>query len=231
MKLGVAGTATPKPMMPCSSNAPNSTAVDAAIVERERPATCACAGNDGAAMATAINPSMTSASKARSTAIEPSAVLKRTGSWREATYARATSPARAGSRLFAMKPIVVACHSGGKGSRSPPASRRISRQRIVRTGNGNVARTTVRRSSQAFACCANVHTLRRSILYRTHTSNAALRASPMSQALCGLLGLDGEDNEIADFVDDGAERLAAGTLGGFAQLLGALASADRKSVA
>ena len=63
-----------------SRNAPNSTAVDAAIVESERPPTCACAGNDKAAIATAINASMTSASNTRSTAIEPSAVVKRTGS-------------------------------------------------------------------------------------------------------------------------------------------------------
>src|SRR6266566_6202761 len=132
-----------------------------------------------------------------------------------------------------MKPIVVACHSGVIGNRSPLASRRISRQRIVRTGNVNVARTTVTKSSQPFACSAYVHTLRGSILYRTHTSNAALRASPMSQApplpprqRCGLLGFDGEDNEIADFVDDGAERVAAGPLGGFAQLLDALAGAS-----
>src|SRR5437867_7551880 len=125
-----------------------------------------------------------------------------------------------------MKPIVVACHSGVIGNRSPLASRRISRQRIVRTGNVNVARTTVTKSSQPFACSAYVHTLRGSILYRTHTSNAALRASPMSQAhplpprqRCGLLGFDGEDNEIADFVDDGAERVAARALCRFAQLL------------
>src|SRR5439155_11504727 len=132
-----------------------------------------------------------------------------------------------------MKPIVVACHSGVIGNRSPLAPRRISRQRIVRTGNVNVARTTVTTSSQPFACSAYVHTLRGSILYRTHTSNAALRASPMSQApplpprqRCGLLGFDGEDNEIADFVDDGAEPVAAGPLGGFAQLLDALAGAS-----
>src|SRR6266516_3874054 len=117
-----------------------------------------------------------------------------------------------------MKPIVVACHSGVIGNSSTLASHRISRQQIVRTGNVNVARTTVTKSSQPFACSAYVHTLRGSILYRTHTSNAALRASPMSQAhplpprqRCGLLGFDG------------AERVAAGPLGGFAQLLDALA--------
>src|SRR5258706_8674380 len=47
-------------------------------------------------------------------------------------------------------------------------------------------------------------------------------ASPTSQAplqrFC-LLGFDGEDNEIADFVNDGAERVAARALCRFAQLL------------
>ena len=90
-------------------------AADVAMVETDRPLTSACAGNDGAAMAIAINPNITSPSKMRSTPMDASAVEKRTGSWREATYARATSPARAGSRLFAMNPIVVACQSGLQG--------------------------------------------------------------------------------------------------------------------
>src|SRR5262249_52363320 len=53
-------------------------------------------------------------------------------------------------------------------------------------------------------------------------------ASPSSQAprqRPGLLGFDGEDNEIADFVDDRAEALAARALGGLAQFLSALAGA------
>src|ERR1041385_501878 len=178
-----------------------------------------------------MRPSMTRASNTRSTPIVPSAVVKRTGSWPEATYARATSPARAGSRLFAMNPIVVARHSGVNGNRAPSASRRISCQRIVRTGNVNVARTTVRRSSHPLACCADVHTFGGSIRYSTHTNKAALKTSPINQAhplrqLCGLLGFDGEDNEIADFVDDRAERVAAGTLSDFAQLLSTLAGAS-----
>lgn len=47
--------------------------------------------------------------------------------------------------------------------------------------------------------------------------------SPMSQAPfqrllegIGLVGFDGEDNEIADFVDDRAEVVAARALGDFA---------------
>src|SRR5881396_3255672 len=124
-----------------------------------------------------------------------------------------------------MKPIVVACHSGSHRNGRPSASRRISRQRIARTGKVMVATTTVRSSSHPLACCAYVQTLRRSILYNTHTSNATLMASPISQAPLQrflLLGFDGEDNEIADFVDDRAERVAARALRRFAQLLRAL---------
>src|SRR2546425_711662 len=125
-----------------------------------------------------------------------------------------------------MKPIVVACHSGSNGKRWPSTSRRIRRQRMARTGNVTVATTTVRSSSHPLACCAYVQTFRRSILYSTQTSNAALMASPISQAPLQrllLLGFDGEDNEIADFVDDRAEALAACALGRLAQLLRALA--------
>ena len=59
---------------------------------------------------TSINPSNT-----RSTPTEARAVEKRTGNWRDATYARANSPARTGRRLFAMKPIAVACQSAPSG--------------------------------------------------------------------------------------------------------------------
>src|SRR2546426_677767 len=219
--------ATPKPIMPCRSSAttPNSTAVEAAIAEPDRPPTRACVGNDGAAIATAISPSMTSASNTRSTAMEPSAVVKRTGSWREATYARANSPARAGSRLFAMKPIVVACHSGIQGNGRPSASRRISRQRMARTGKVTVATTIVSSSSQPLACLAYSQTLSGWLLDNTHARRATLMTSPISQAPLQrffLLGFDGEDNEIADFVDDRAQAIAARALGRLAQLLRAL---------
>src|SRR5713226_6201300 len=141
-------------------------------------------------------------------------------------YARATSPARAGSRLFAMKPIAVACQSGSQGNRWPSTSRRISRQRIVRSGNVAVASTTVARSNSGSAWRASFHTCRRSTRCRTQTSNATLTTSPMSQAPRQrrlLLGFDGEDNEVADFVDDRAEALAARALCGFSQFLRALA--------
>src|SRR5436309_1582994 len=207
------------------STTPNSTAVEAAIAETDRPPTRACVGNDGAAIATAISPSMTSASNTRSTAMEPSAVVKRTGSWREATYARANSPARAGSRLFAMKPIVVACHSGIQGNGRPSASRRISRQRMARTGKVTVATTIVSSSSQPLACLAYSQTLSGWLLDNTHARRATLMTSPISQAPLQrlfLLGFDGEDNEIADFVDDRAQAFAARALGRLAQLQRAL---------
>ena len=58
--------------------------------------------------------------------------------------------------------------------------------------------------------------------WRTQASNATLTMSPMSQAPRQrrvLLGFDGEDNEVADFVDDRAESLAACALRRVAQLL------------
>src|SRR6266545_4490789 len=125
-----------------------------------------------------------------------------------------------------MKPIVVACHSGIHGKRWLSTSRRISCQRMVRTGKVRVATTTVRSSSHPLACCAYVQTFLRSILYNTQTSNATLTASPISQAPLQrflLFGFDGEDNEIADFVDDRAEAFAARALSRLAQLLRALA--------
>src|SRR5712671_6009216 len=127
-----------------------------------------------------------------------------------------------------MKPIVVACQSGKKGNGRPFASRKINRQRIARTGKVSVANATVRSRSHPLACWAYAQTLAGSILYSTHTSNAALMARPSSQAPLQrrvLLGFDGEDNEIADFVDDRAEAVATHTLGGFAQLLRPLARA------
>ena len=64
--------------------------------------------------------------------------------------------------------------------------------------------------------------------WSTQASNATLTTSPMSQAPRQrrlLLGFDGEDNEVADFVDDRAEALAARPLCGFAEFLGALPGA------
>src|SRR5712691_2153272 len=212
-----------------SSTAPNSTAAVVATVESDRPPTSAWRGKDGAAIASAMSANIIRPSKTRSTPIDASDVVKRTGSWRVATYARATSPARAGSRLFAMKPIAVACQSGSEGNLWPSTSRRIRRQRIVRSGNVAVASTTAARSNRGLAWRASSHTCRRSMRWSTQASNATLTASPRSQAPRPapqrrlLLGFDGEDNEVADFVDDRAEALAARALCGFSQLLRALA--------
>src|SRR2546422_111030 len=219
-------------MRASSSTAPNSTAAVVATVESDRPPTSAWRGKDGAAIATAMSANISRPSKTRSTAIDASDVVKRTGSWRVATYARATSPAGAGNRLFAMKPIAVACQSGSEGNRWPSISRRIRRQRIVRSGNVAVASTTAARTNRGPAWRASSHPCRRSMRWSTQASNATLTASPRSQAPRPappapqrrlLLGFDGEDNEVADFVDDRAEALAARALCGFSQFLRALA--------
>src|SRR5438045_959631 len=123
-----------------------------------------------------------------------------------------------------MKPIAVACQSGIQANRwgGPSTSRRISRHRIVRSGNVAVVSMTAARSSIGSAWRASSQTCRRLMRWRTQASNATLTMSPMSQAPRQrrvLLGFDGEDNEIADFVDDRAESLAARALRRVAQLL------------
>src|SRR6266566_5007924 len=125
-----------------------------------------------------------------------------------------------------MKPIAVACQSGSEGNLWPSISRRIRRQRIVRSGNVAVASATAARSNSASAWRASSQTCRRSMRWSTQASNATLTTSPKSQAPRQrrlLLGFDGEDNEVADFVDDRAEALAARALCGFSQFLRALA--------
>lgn len=49
-----------------------------------------------------------------------------------------------------MKPIAVACHTGAKGTRSPPEPR-MMRHRKARVGNVRVARVTDSRYSQGLA--------------------------------------------------------------------------------
>ena len=86
---------------------------------------------------------------------------------------------------------------------------------MARTGKVTVATTIVSSNSKPLACCASFQTFPGSILYSTQTSSAALTASPISQAPLQrffLLGFDGEDNEIADFVDDRAQAFAARAL-------------------
>jgi hypothetical protein len=60
----------------------------------------------------------------------------------------------------------------------------------------------------------------------TQASSATLTTSPISQAhrqRCCLLELEGEDNEVADFVNDGAQIIPAGALGRLPEFLCALA--------
>jgi len=107
------------------------------------PPICAPGGNDGATSASVIKPRIATASNMRSTTIDASAVLTRTDASRPATHARANSPARAGSRLFAMNPTATARQSGLKGRRAPAGSRSMTCHRKARSGNVIVATMTV----------------------------------------------------------------------------------------
>lgn len=127
-----------------------------------------------------------------------------------------------------MNPMVVACQSGLQGRGRPSASRRINRQRIVRTGKVMVAMMTVSTSRTALAWRASAQTSRRLMRCSTQASSATLTTSPISQAhrqRCCLLGLEGEDNEVADFVNDDAKVVPAGAFGRLAEFLCALAGA------
>src|SRR5258708_3713397 len=123
-----------------------------------------------------------------------------------------------------MNPIAVACHRGSHGKARPSASRRINRQRMARSGNVMVARSTARSSSPGSAPRAYATTAGNLTSCNTHARSAAVTTSPMTQAHLAwrLLGFDGEDNEVADFVDDRAEIVAVDALRRLAQLLGAL---------
>src|SRR5205814_5159141 len=173
---------------------------------------------------TSINPSNT-----RSTPTDARAVEKRTGSCRDATYARANSPARTGRRLFAMKPIAVACHSGRSGYAPPPRSRRMSCQRSVRIGNVRVASATVASTSPPFArrtpatrsraltpCSAQASS---PSVIPSPTTHAHREAAARSGASGTGTGLEGEGNEVADFFDEGAEGVAGCLFRRGAQLL------------
>src|SRR5437870_9790733 len=163
---------------------------------------------------TSISPSNT-----RSTPTDARAVEKRTGSCRDATYARANSPARTGRRLFAMKPIAVACHRGRRGYAPPPTPRRMSRQRTVRIGNVRVASATVARMSPRLARRTPSTRSRALTPCSAQARSPSVTPSPTTHAqrdaaarlgASGAVGirLEGEGNEVADFVDEGAERVA-----------------------
>src|SRR6266496_259302 len=206
-----------------SSAAPKTIAAPLATRLTDVPPMTASRGNDGAAIASAIMATIT-----RSTPMEAKAVEKRTGSCCLATYARANSPARAGSRLLAMKPTAVACHSGRRGRRVSSPARSINCHRQVRIGKVAVMRATLASNSHGSAWLACVSTSRGLTSCSVQTSSATETARPMSQAqrVARLLaGLDGEGNEVADFFDEGAQALARCRAGFLAQLLGALLGA------
>src|SRR6266496_1616391 len=211
-----------------SSAAPKTIAAPLATRLTDVPPMTASRGNDGAAIASAIMATITSPSITRSTPMEAKAVEKRTGSCCLATYARANSPARAGSRLLAMKPMAVACHSGRRGRRASSPARSINCHRQVRIGKVAVMRATLASNSHGSAWLACVSTSRGLTSCSVQTSSATETARPMSQAqrVARLLaGLDGEGNEVADFFDEGAQALARCRAGFLAQLLGALLGA------
>src|SRR5438874_3418680 len=130
-----------------------------------------------------------------------------------------------------MKPMATACHSGSHGSGLSRSSRRITRHRIRRIGNVNVASATV--STRRRGSTARRPTRRSSDLVpRTaHAKNATVTARPRIQAQregegeadarLGA-GLEGEGNEVADFVDERAELVARRPLRRCAQLLRSL---------
>src|SRR2546429_4614930 len=130
-----------------------------------------------------------------------------------------------------MKPMATACHSGSHGSGLSRSSRRITRHRIKRIGNVNVASATVstrRRGSTARRpASTSLHCVPRT----AHAKKATVTARPRIQAQregegeadarLGA-GLEGEGNEVADFVDERAELVARRPLRRCAQLLRSL---------
>src|SRR5437867_1544465 len=118
-----------------------------------------------------------------------------------------------------MKPTAVACHRGIHGRRRPSRSRRMTRQRIVRSGNVRVARVTPPRKGHSAARRMWPSTApgstSRSVQYRS----AIVTRSPPAQAQpARSLGLAGEGNEIADFFDEGGKRAGRRLLRHFPQL-------------
>src|SRR5438132_654858 len=135
-----------------------------------------------------------------------------------------------------MKPTAVACHNGSQGKRWPSTSRKIRRQRAVRSGNVSVAVATAAIRRKGWARRMWPSTARGSTSCSVQYSSAAVTTSPATHAHgaradrleaggtggTGGTGLGGEGNEVADFVDEGAERVAGGVLRLLAQLLRAL---------
>src|SRR5881628_3023117 len=192
------------------------------------PPIIASRGNEGPKRDSVNSPTSINPSNTRSTAIEARAVVNRTDTPCRTAYARANSPARTGSRLLAMNPIAVACHSGSNGKRLPPTSRRMSRQRSARSGNVSVASAIVASMSQRLARRRCPTSSCPSTPCSAQARSPSVTTSPTTHAQrhAGTLGvgggLDGEGNEVADLFDESPERVPRGELGGFTQLLRAL---------
>src|SRR5438046_10630067 len=113
-----------------------------------------------------------------------------------------------------MKPLATPYHRGSHGGGLSRSSRRITRHRIKRIGNVNVASATVstrRRGSTARRpASTSLHCVPRT----AHAKNATVTARPKIQAQregegeadarLGA-GLEGEGNEVAELVAERAE--------------------------
>ena len=150
-----------------------------------------------ASIVTSVSPSII-----RSTTNVVAAVMNGTPVNRVAAYARATSPARAGRRLLAMKPMAVACQRGTKGNFAP-SSCRIYCHRMVRRGNTRVAVTTQPRNGKKRAApmCPTT-SARRTSCNTHHKSTTEIRspataALPMRDLLGGLS--EAKLDEVEDF--------------------------------
>src|SRR2546422_4051126 len=103
-----------------------------------------------------------------------------------------------------MNQIAVACHSGSRGKRLPPTSRRMSRQRSARSGNVSVASAIVASMSQRLArrrcptsSCASTPCsaqARSPSVTTSPTTHAQRDAGPLGVGG----GLDGEGNERSE---------------------------------
>src|SRR4051812_20572280 len=105
---------------------------------------------EGSNNAVAAISNSTIASNKRSTASEASEVANGTEVSRVNANARAISPARAGTTLFTIMPIVVARHSGPKAS-LPATGSRIVRQRRARSAKIAVAQKVAAEKSHKLA--------------------------------------------------------------------------------
>src|SRR5579863_1092190 len=142
------------------------------------PPRCTPAGNAGDSIATRMRLSTTSPSKSRSTAMEAIAAAKDTfGVSRVSAYARASSPARAGTTFVIMNPMAVGRHSTPKG-RSGAMGSRIGFQRLARNGNTAVAVADDAAHSRRFDPRSVLHTSPKAIPENAQYSRAMLSTMP-----------------------------------------------------